>query len=326
MREVATPADDVPPLSPVQRRGQIETDAFCGNCQYNLHGQPVTVDERLQLPVCRCPECGRFHPAGVATSSNSVWVRRLGTLLLYLWVATITATVLTICFFLGVLAVASIEYYVQGATVSDDGRPVVRAPVTSGKAGNTSGYVIAGTNEPAGRLLHVELLHPILGGPAGGEQFAESMNDYYGGGFNSGVGDRYRNGPGPTPFAWLSAGSLALGCLAGSLCVVFLWHWPRRRYAWALIVVALPIAFVWAVFNAQDETILIRRQVAGRLAVAAVVQSVGVGIGLRVGRPIARGVARAFIPPKPRQLLAFLWQVDGQVPPTTADGTGPVAV
>ena len=71
----------------MRRAGQIEVDAFCGGCHYNLHGQPVTVDERLGLPVCRCPECGRWAAAGVATGAGSVWVRRLGTVLLFNWSA-----------------------------------------------------------------------------------------------------------------------------------------------------------------------------------------------------------------------------------------------
>jgi hypothetical protein len=35
-------------------------------------------------------------------------------------------------------------------------------------------------------------------------------------------------------------------------------------------------------------------------------------IGILLGRPLARQIARTIIPPKPRQVLAFLWIVDGK--------------
>src|SRR6478672_8387076 len=49
--------------------GRVEGDMFCSGCQYNLHGLNVTLDERLQLPIVRCPECGKFHAAGIATGA-----------------------------------------------------------------------------------------------------------------------------------------------------------------------------------------------------------------------------------------------------------------
>ncbi len=50
---------------------EVETDAFCSGCGYNLHGQIVTRDERLQILLCRCPECGRFSPAATLTSVSA---------------------------------------------------------------------------------------------------------------------------------------------------------------------------------------------------------------------------------------------------------------
>ena len=69
-------------------------------------------------------------------------------------------------------------------------------------------------------------------------------------------------------------------------------------------------------YGLSDESALIRGPAIGRQLFATAMQAVGVLVGTRMGRPIARGVARAVIPPKPRQLLAFLWQADGKpVPP-----------
>ncbi len=69
--------------------GRVETDFFCAGCQYNLHGLDVWRDSRLEIAVVRCPECGKFHAAGVVTGAGRVWLSRLGTFLVSLWVLAI---------------------------------------------------------------------------------------------------------------------------------------------------------------------------------------------------------------------------------------------
>ncbi len=64
----------------------IETDRFCDGCGYNLRTQQVRRDPRTDLLLCRCPECGRFHPAREGTTAGHVWLRRLGTVLLFVWI------------------------------------------------------------------------------------------------------------------------------------------------------------------------------------------------------------------------------------------------
>ena len=66
--------------------GHVQADAFCDGCGYNLHTQAVTRDERLGILICRCPECGRFAPAGNLTSARTVWLNRLGLGLLITWI------------------------------------------------------------------------------------------------------------------------------------------------------------------------------------------------------------------------------------------------
>src|ERR1700719_294720 len=75
--------------APLARHGQLEVDCFCSRCHYTLHGQVVWIDERLQIPICRCPECGRHHPAGSGVTAHSVWLRRFASLLLALWVIVV---------------------------------------------------------------------------------------------------------------------------------------------------------------------------------------------------------------------------------------------
>ena len=301
-------ADESPPLSPMQRRGVIEVDTFCTGCHYNLHGQAVTVDDRLGIPVCRCPECGRFHPAGVGVTASGVWVRRLATVLLFNWVGIVLVGTLTLCFFLGLLSAGSVGIYQYGAQVTPDGRPVEYRPMTA--KGGLSGYqyVIAGTDTPVPRVVFAERLHPIFPPAAAGDDRGVNVapNPYT---------ESQRASPGPVPWYWLSGGSLALGALAGALCVSLLWHWPRRRYLWCLLLPAAAAGVLMALYATADEFFLIRGEAIGRAAVQLAIQCVGVGVGIGVGRPIARAVVRTVVPPKPRQALAFLWQVDGKALP-----------
>jgi hypothetical protein len=65
--------------------GRLECDAFC-TCGYNLYRQAVVRDARLDVALVRCPECGRWHPAGHGATAASVWMTRLAKLLLVAWI------------------------------------------------------------------------------------------------------------------------------------------------------------------------------------------------------------------------------------------------
>src|SRR5580700_5130530 len=97
---------DIAPTSspPMARHGQLEVDAFCAGCGYNLHGQVVSLDERLGFPICRCPECGRYHPAGAGVTANSVWLRRYAAVLLVCWVIFVL-----LIYFLLTMAMAGLQ-------------------------------------------------------------------------------------------------------------------------------------------------------------------------------------------------------------------------
>ncbi len=315
----AAPSDDAArPLTAAERRGQIEVDTFCPGCHYNLHGQAVMVDDRLGIPVCRCPECGRFAPAGVGVTAATVWVRRLATLLLFAWVAIVAGATVALSIALGGVSAGSLGAYTNTVLVDPDGRPVSYLPsTTNGGYGGTQ--VIAGTATPVTSAHQASVLHPILGGPAVTDRRFDASNPYYYGGGNPTHTALQEDGPGPAPWAWLAGVSLALGTVAGGLCVSLLWHWPRRRYAWCLLVPVAPAVFLSLIYLANEQYQLIRGPAVGRAALMAAVQGLGVLIGLAVGRPLARALVRTVVPPKPRQALAFLWQVDGKVAPSAAD-------
>ena len=49
-------------------------------------------------------------------------------------------------------------------------------------------------------------------------------------------------------------------------------------------------------------------------------------VGLMIGRPLARLMVRAFVPPRLRVPLSFLWLCDGKEPPRAGGGlSGPAA-
>jgi hypothetical protein len=104
-------AEDPVVVRPMDRHSQIEVDVFCANCFYNLHGQIVTIDPQLNIPICKCPECGRYHPAGTSTTSSSVWMRRLASILLLMWVWFIGAATFAFSGIFFAFAVSSIEAY-----------------------------------------------------------------------------------------------------------------------------------------------------------------------------------------------------------------------
>jgi hypothetical protein len=67
----------------------IQQDLFC-SCGYNLLSQRVEVDERLGLPVCRCPECGRYHALGTTLASQTPTARLWGVIvIIFVWLVTL---------------------------------------------------------------------------------------------------------------------------------------------------------------------------------------------------------------------------------------------
>lgn len=64
--------------------GQIQTDTFCPGCGYNLFTQAVIREPHTEILVCRCPECGKFSPAEIATGAADKWGQARHMLLLLL--------------------------------------------------------------------------------------------------------------------------------------------------------------------------------------------------------------------------------------------------
>jgi hypothetical protein len=278
--------DQIIPSPTTTHLGVLEVDAFCVGCHYNLHGQVVTLDDRLGIPICRCPECGRFHPAGSGVTASSIWVRRFATLLLFIWVGVALLVTIAGLFAMVGLTSGSIEPFTDSQDVTPSGKPVEYKVVNGANV-----MVEAGTDVVVNNSRTVWTLRPFL---------------------TAYQPDGKLNMVAPI----VCATSLFMGFMAGSLCVTLLWHWPRGRYFWCLLLPLAPAAFLFLCYGQSDWYEFIRDQVFARIAGQSGLQSAGILLGVIFGRKVSRTVVRMLVPPKARQSLAFLWRVDGKpLPP-----------
>ena len=306
--EPAPPAQAPPmaagSLPPLQRHQHLEADTFCVGCGYNLHGQPVTRDDRLGIFVCRCPECGRYHPAGIGVTAASAWTSRLATALLIFWVLFVLHAVAWIGAGFIAIAVMHVETFTFSKTVAPDGREVVWAELPAPAATAGAGIpavpggwtaVYKGTTQPAVSYGNVRVVNRYTGVAA--RQGLLALLMYV-----------------------LAAAGIGLG--TGVLLVTFLWHWRRRHYAWPMVLLPTLAAVLFLLLiHLNDwggQWSHIYGWVVSRAAGYAALEAAFIGVGIVIGRPIARGLLRMFIPPRPRQHFAFLWRADGlTMPPAT---------
>lgn len=291
MSELIT--EPLPPQRPHERHAQLETDLFCEHCGYNLHGQGVIRDERLGIMVCRCPECGRFHPAAYRTTAPSLWLGRLASGLLLLWILIILAAFFFAGLGFGALQMIHIDMFTDRKMIATDGRELEWSRV-----GNATRIVYAGTTQPAG-------IYKQLRVPRAPRPINPNEPIYY----NRGT----RN-----DLILLTLFSAAIGLPGGVFVAVLFWHWRPQNYVWMALVPFISAAFVVGILFFEEDYELIRFWGTQRALFWASIQALFVGAGILVGRPFARLLVRMFIPPRPRQYLAFLWKADGKVPPGVA--------
>jgi hypothetical protein len=282
-------------LPPLQRYQHLEVDTFCTGCGYNLHGQPVTRDMNLGIFVCRCPECGQHHPAGVGVTAASVWMSRAATALLALWVLIVLNAFFWICIALGAITVSHIEMVTTTKMIAPDGREVDYAEIptapTAGGGGASWTPVYKGTTQPAPEHRNIRTLDKV-----------------------SGQDLRWR----ARIFTFNVILAAATALVSGALMVVFLWHWRRARYALVLLlpfVIAAGVAALFYANDMDDEYERLRGWILSRSMGYAALEAASLAIGMLLGRPAARGLLRMFVPPRPRQHFAFLWRIDGKTPP-----------
>ena len=286
-------ADEAPP--PLARHAVLHSDQPCP-CGYNLFGQKVERDGRLGFDVVRCPECGRFSPAGHATPAARPWLRRAAVLLLALWALVFAGVVLAATLALWGLYVGSTEPFLVSRVVEQGtDRPLVENYEGLGNTRGPMRYFDARTNAevPPGRAEEVRV-------PRGSEVARLSTTAW-----------NYGH-EGPPWWVWplLLAFDALIGLGLGTLVAAGLWHVGRARWAF-LLWAAVPVALAWLNLAAQgDDYRLVHGWYFIRVGTSAAATLAAAALGLAFGRRIARGLARLLVPPGPRQALAFLWHAD----------------
>jgi amino acid transporter len=282
-----------PPQRPLEKHARIEADLFCTQCGYNLHSQPVVRDERLGILVVRCTECGRYQPAGAASNAGRVWLGRLATITLAVWILVVTAFVVGSTFGLGGLQVAHVEIFSIGGYVGPNGQRVF----PSWDAAGRKRVWVTRDDEP----IAVE-------NPPWQRTFVPLREVFQ---------DR-------VAAALLGSLMCAAPVIFGGVMAAIMWHVPRRRY-WMLA--ALPVLagmFVIAGFHVDESSRGGDISVVVKIVVVAAMGQIAfITLGTLIGRPIARALATLFVPPRPRQALAFLWTADGKSPPAAQDPVNP---
>lgn len=288
--------------------GVIETDTFCDRCGFNLHTQRVWRDGRLGILVTRCPECGAHQAAGRSTTTASAWLKRLAMIGLVWWIGIALAFVVGVFFLNFGITVGSVEELVTDHYETLDGRPV--DPEYDSKTGSYFWTVregAASTRVPEDGVVKRFKLVPALTG-----QHEKHNTQYY-----------YRSGIPLWGIVVMSAIFAAGLFLVGSILSAATWFWRRGwRWVWLLLPI-LAAVIVFAVAYSESQAIQnpyrmsAPREIGRNLyfSVGAVIvglQVLVMGIGLWMGRPIARFVVSVIVPPKSRQLFAFLWHADGK--------------
>jgi hypothetical protein len=271
---------DIPPPSALQRHATLETDQFC-DCGYNLHGQVVSRDERLDFMVCRCPECARWHPAGEGASARRLWLSRIGVFFLTAWIVFAVGVVATLVFILGALQMAHVEKVFTWAMFDAQGREMEYDP-------EIGDYVMVGTGQTT---------QPSVG-VTSKRVFRTTLN-------NRQIREEIEINIVSTIFALLLGGFLSIAA----------WHVKRRRYFWVLLLPVVAALFVYYVTLDSARYATERGNILPWLSWFVAMQAFVVWLGTFMGRPVARTAARIFVPPKPRQVLNFLWHADGKSPP-----------
>jgi len=260
----------------------IETDRFCEKCGYNLRTQPTRREPRTEILLCRCPECGRFQPARDGATAGRVWLQRLGTLALLSWIIFLLA----LCFGLGMaqlgLTVGTLEElsYVDwnAGPVTITTQPVALGNIQITRNGVTTVYPTSGQRSAYRRIVRKP--------------------------------QEYDN--------WFRALMHTLSFLTGFLLLllltVALHHW--RKWAYLIPATLIPVLVAAGMYYAwKIEYPYLIDWALRKITSLGAVNLAGGLTGIVFGRPFARLTCSLLLPPRIRQVMAFLWLTDGKHPP-----------
>lgn len=269
----------------------VETDRFCDGCGYNLRTQPVRRAGRTELLLCRCPECGRLQSVRDSTTAGRLWLGRLGKLLLFVWILVVLGVGFGLAAGQVGLTLLPLEELTTYRPITTTA-PSLSIPALASMPANPLGSTVTVIQQ--GNLVY------------------RTVTTYR----------RQVRGHSPydTAFVLLTrALSFASGFVLAMLATVVLYHWRRWGYMLGVVVVSVGAAvIVWCIWR-EDQPQLLDWANPHILAQAAAHFAGGLA-GILLGRPLARLIAALVLPPRVRQILAFLWLVDGkQLPAVVAE-------
>ncbi len=102
-------ADTTPWFAGLPKVAAVEIDRYCEGCGYNLRTQPVRRDDRTQVALVRCPECGRYQAAAQTATPLRPWLQRLGVLGLWAWMLFLLCFGGLLLFLSGVVSYGSLD-------------------------------------------------------------------------------------------------------------------------------------------------------------------------------------------------------------------------
>jgi hypothetical protein len=271
-------------IPPLQRYGVIETDRYCRQCSYNLHGLTVERDERLDLLVIRCPEGGTFDAAGQATTVNSLWLSRVGTILIVLWV-------FVLLWLVGLVIGGTFGFSTLFSEVIEHGQLDILRPAGPGQF---EAVPRVQWHEYRAQSLAFLTFWTLIAGAAAGIFVATC--------FWHVRKARLIAAAVIIPFLLLAIQLFIRASDSRTYSMDSDWQRERITSSEVLILPASAPFF--------DAKYLLW------CTAFVCYQSLVLATFIAIGRPIARGLLRILLPLRLRQSLVFLWRVDGKDLPT----------
>jgi len=271
---------------------QVEVDRYCEQCGYNLTGQIVRLHKQTQVLMVRCPECGKYHAAADSITAGKRWLRRISTLFLLMWFLLVFGAWFAVGFAECGLTVGTLFEFTQQVweyLVVDSNEQVVQT-----------------TEGGSPYWQETELVHKLE------TKFPPDQ------GYSVDFKSRRVISPNIDEYRILvilsGVASFALGYILAMITVVACHAWRKRSAVFFVLVFALlglTLNFTIWHYDAGEIT----NWGVGYFGGMFLLFVSGGLAGVLLGRPLARAMVFAFLPPRLRCGVSFLWNVDGKEVP-----------
>jgi hypothetical protein len=291
--------------------GVIQTDMFCPGCGYNLFTQEVVRDANLGILVCRCPECGKYSPAGLATDASARWKQAQASLVILIRVLVVLYLAVMALIGMAVLPYATAWELLSAATYGrGHGSPLEASEQLLMRllfAGAAIGLGLAAAILMVIAFYHwrkwaywLALVAPVLAG-LGGAAFWHFEH------------------PATAPDVMRAPqfADVQSGLAASDYTLLDLrQQWERASTARSpeapKLLAAIREREAWLASRVARVEL---SAPAVHLAGSALLTMLGMALGIWIGRPLVRGTLRVLVSPQALQPAAMLWIVDAKAPP-----------